>query len=158
MTWRAQRRSVVFGDLDYDRLPNGDRVLRETLADALTAFGLVAYSAPAPEPVTEDDIKNKRIAVLSNTFPYLGKSSQCDTASRLSIAEKIATATQVTDEQWAASFPGWRCADNSLLPLTRAEMIGMGLARDTFDAQVWAVFYAKLAALPNVNLNDGWPE
>lgn len=130
----------------------------ETLAEAIVKFGLKPYVPPSKADLLKQ-LKAKREAVQYGAFAYMGKRIQCDDLSRANINTAATNAMIATDEQWPAAF-AWRCADNSWLPLTRAQTLGMSAAFGQFLAACFATFATKAAqieASEPCDINSGWP-
>lgn len=110
--------------------------------------------------VSPEELKTKRDTIQYGSFTYLGKTIQCRDEDRANINSAAVNAMMATDEQWPSNF-AWRFADNSWLPMTRQQVLGMSAAFGQFLASCFAVFAAKtaqIAAGEPCDINTGWPE
>jgi hypothetical protein len=81
------------------------------------------------------EVKAQRDLLEASGFPYLGKRLDSDARS----VQRINTAVQAAQAALAAgvAFPiVWTCADNSLLPLDAAGVVGMPVALATYADQL----------------------
>lgn len=74
-----------------------------------------------------NEIKSKRDQLEQSGVPYLGKVIDSDTVSvqRIAIAVQAAQAAISAGVEFALD---WTCADNTVLTMTAAEVVGMSVA------------------------------
>lgn len=130
------------------------------LPQGLTLLRFIKIEAPTMESLIVD-LKTKREAVEFGTLTFMNKIIQVDRDSRMRISATAAAAEKATDEQWGYEFPGWRCADDTMLQLTRAQMIELGLVTAQHSGNVFAVYAIKRAQIEAnepCDINSGWPQ
>jgi len=142
-------------------LRNGKWAIRSLGDDANLMQDSVEESTPPLLTTVEQlaILKDQRDAVQYAFFRYMEKSIQCDNLARANINSAAINAMTATDAQWPADF-AWRCEDNTWLPLTRQQTLGMSAAFGQFLAACFAVFATKsvaIAARQSVDINTGWP-
>lgn len=110
-------------------------------------------------------INEKRDSIEAGGFPYLGKVLDSDPRS----VQRINTAVQAAQAAVAAGVPfgiDWVCADNSVVTLDAAGMIGAPVALATYANQ--AHTFARtlkdqanaaltIAELEAIDIEAGWP-
>lgn len=108
------------------------------------------------------DIKNERDRLESTTFPYMGRSLQCDVVSVLRMTGAKEAALMAIE----AGIPfseTWTCADNTLLPVDAHTVLGMLPALAVWSSGLHATartlraaIYAEDATLTSVAA-VAWP-
>lgn len=100
-------------------------------------------------------------------FSYMGKVIDSDTTSRENVASAAMSALSATmaGVPWSLDpAQGWKCQDNSYLPLTAAEMIQMQATMVQAGVALFAYAQSlkgqvKAAEDPTtIDLTSGWPE
>jgi hypothetical protein len=126
---------------------------------ALSEWGLRRHAEPTVEQRL-DALQARRDEVRWRSFLFMDRSIQCRRVDEGALLQLGLSADRATDESWPAGF-AWRCADNSWLPLTRAQAVQMSDAYARFVNACFAVFGEKEAAIKagqDVEISGGWPE
>lgn len=101
----------------------------------------------------------------AGTFPYRGRAIDCDprAVQRITTAAMAAQAALATGQAFSLD---WTCADNSVLQLDAAGVIGMPLALAAFADELHqharmlkelVMTAADEVALSAIDINHGWP-
>ena len=103
--------------------------------------------------------KNKRDEIINGGFLYMDRKIQSADQDVQFIQTAVQNASLSTDEEWPTTF-AWRCMDNTWLPMTRLEVLGMSRTHGLFVnacftrfAEIEIYLYYGWA----VDINAGWP-
>jgi hypothetical protein len=131
------------------------------------------YYADDPQPQTDPlaGIRQAQIAAINaerdrreqSSFPYMGKRIDSDPVSVQRISVAAATA-QMALAQGVPFSLEWTCADNSLLPLDAAGVLGMMQALGAYGLSLHMHARALKDAVnasddpASIDTSSGWPE